>query len=56
MAAHQHARDHIAGGTAMVAEQKATLERDLAKPYALDDATVARVKKVFSQTAADKGV
>jgi hypothetical protein len=45
--------DHIAGGIAMVAEQKATLERGLAKPYALDDATVARVKTVFSQTAAD---
>lgn len=45
--------DHIAEGVAMVREQHATLEEGRTKPYVLDDATVARVKQVFTQTAAD---
>lgn len=45
--------DHMADGLAAVTEQKSTLEQGLSQPYRLDDATVARVKKVFTQTAAD---
>ncbi|WP_157255093.1 hypothetical protein [Nonomuraea typhae] len=44
---------HIESGIAMVRDQKATLEQGLAQPYRLDDATVTRAKKAFTQTAAD---
>ncbi|MEU7457562.1 hypothetical protein [Streptosporangium roseum] len=44
---------HVEDGVTMVREQRATLEEGRSKPYVLDDATVARVKKVFTQTAAD---
>ncbi|MGJ6969668.1 hypothetical protein ACSDR0_48105 [Streptosporangium sp. G11] len=45
--------DHVQEGVAMAREQLATLEKGRSKPYVLDDATVARVKQVFTQTAED---
>lgn len=45
--------DHVQEGVVMAREQLATLEKGRSKPYVLDDATVARVKQVFTQTAED---
>ncbi|ACZ89353.1 hypothetical protein [Streptosporangium roseum] len=47
---------HVEDGVTMVREQRATLERGLATPYVLDDAIVARVKRLFTQTAADNEI
>ncbi|GAA3152687.1 hypothetical protein GCM10010466_49610 [Planomonospora alba] len=44
---------HMEQGVIFAREHRATLTDGLQRPYALDDATVADAKRVFTQTAAD---
>ncbi|MEV6866897.1 hypothetical protein AB0M44_38635 [Streptosporangium subroseum] len=45
--------EHVEQSVTMVREKRANLEKARATPGVLDDATVARVKRVFGQTAED---
>ncbi|SNT34315.1 hypothetical protein SAMN05216276_103564 [Streptosporangium subroseum] len=44
---------HVEQSVTMVREKRANLEKARATPGVLDDATVARVKRMFGQTAED---
>ena len=45
--------EHVEQSVTMVREKRANLEKARVTPGVLDDATVARVKRVFGQTAED---